>query len=220
MGQLNLFIVLIISAVTYKGCAVEQKLNYQSIDTEIQADPLASYAVGVLDKREVVVKGNRDAKFVGYMRNGAGAAFPIGTVSDNNFTVDISESLVRSIKKTGATAESVITDHKMSNTQVVSMLKEKKSDILLLITVNKWRSDTKPLGAWKIATEMTYDVVLQVYDTNGGILAENKVEGVEPGLNPSGAGTIKKIQELVDQQYKEKIKKLFGDQAIVKSMKK
>ncbi len=220
MGQLSLFLILIISAATYRGCAVEQKLNYQSIDTEIEADPSASYAVGVLDKREVVLKGNRDAKFVGYMRSGAGAAFPIGTVSDNNFADDISVSLVRSIGKKGASAESVITDYKMSSDKVLSLLQATNSNKLLMITLIKWRSDTKPLGAWKVATEMTYDLLLQVFDTGGKLLAENKVEGVEPGLNPSGAGTIKKIQELVNQQYKEKIKTLFGDQAIIKSMKK
>jgi hypothetical protein len=45
--------------------------------------------------------------------------------------------------------------------------------------------------------------------------AENKVEGKDGGVDPSGTSNVKKIKLITDRYYKEKMEILFSGESIV-----
>ena len=202
------------------SCAVNRKLSYNTHKSEVQAHQNFTYVISTHDQREVIVDGSRDEKFVGYMRTGVGIAYPIGTKSDDNFSDVFSNIIVNSFK--GESVESRIeivkTIYSDSNKSIVDRMKTKKSDRLVLFTINKLRSDSKPIGMWSYGTDYIWDVTVDVYDKNGIFLATNTIKGENLGLDKKGSGSIKKTQKTVDREFKEKLELLLGDKNVKKAL--
>jgi len=184
-------------------------LDYRKIQLQIASNASTTYAVAVLDRREVITKQNQKPTFVGYIRSAVGIAYPIGTKSGNTFSDDIAYTISQALQKSGAKVTEVPTNFSMDSQQVIEKLKSSNADKLILVILDEWRSDTRPWHT-KVATEMLWDLKLQIFDINGTIVGENKNNGRDGGIDPSGTGSAKKIQVVIDKYYKEKMESLFS----------
>lgn len=210
--------VLSISAVLallllWSGCTVNQKVSYHNILTAIPASAEFRYAVASHDQREEVLDGSRNEEFVGYFRSAVGIAYPIGTVSGKNFSDDFSASIVSSLIESGDRAQYVLTRASDSNETILQNLMVSNCDRLLLFTITKWRTDSKPIGAY-YGTDVVWDLTVEIYNKTGELLATNRTEGIDPGQDLGLAGSTKKIQLLANSKFKQKINILLGSPEI------
>ena len=119
--------------------------EYRFIEIQIATNSDLTYSIAVLDKREVVTDGSQGPEFVGYVRSTVAIAWPIKTESGNSFTDDVTLTIKNAIEKSGAKVTQVSTDYSMDSLDVIEKLKSTNADILLLITINKWRSEPNPI---------------------------------------------------------------------------
>jgi hypothetical protein len=218
MNLIRSFILLLSLVVIHLPSEAKFKIEYRNIELKIEANSNITYAVAVLDKREVVTNKNQGPEFVGYIRSGTGIAYPIWTASGNTFTDDITLSIINAIQKSGAKATQISTSFSMNTSEVIDKLKATNADKLILVIIDEWRNDTRPWHM-KVATEMIWNLRLQVLDGTGTLKAENKVEGRDGGINPSLSSNTKKIKLITDKYYKEKMEKLFTGDNIVSNLK-
>ena len=208
-------LILLISGVLlftflFSSCAVNRRISYDIINTEISTDKSVTYSIATHDQRIEVTDGSRNEKFVGYMRSGVAIAFPLETVSRNNFTDDFSNVISNSLKELNNRTHIIKTNYTDSKEKILKNLIDTKSDRLLLITITKWRTDSKPNGML-YATEVIWDLSLEIFDSNGKLLASNRTEGMDPDLDKGMSGSVKRIQKIVNEKFKEKIDLLFND---------
>jgi len=207
----HLKFTLLFAIVISLHVSVEAKRtqDYRYIEFEINTNGNETYAVAVLDKREVVTDGSQAPDFVGYVRSTVGIAWPLSTESTSPFAEDVTFAIKNAMEKSGAEVISQSTEYTMGSEEVVEKLKATNADKLVLVTINKWRNDTKSYFN-KIATDMIWDLTLQIYDANGEMVAENNVSGLDGALNPSKKTNQALRQELIDTYFKEKMEELFS----------
>jgi hypothetical protein len=193
-------------------------IEYRNIELQIESNSNITYAVAVLDKREVVTNQSQKPEFVGYIRSLTMIAYPIRTKSGNTFADDVTYTISNAIQKSGAKVTQVSTIFSMDAAEVIDKLKATNADILVLVIIDEWRNDTRPWHM-KVATEMIWNLRLQILDITGTLKAENKVEGRDGGIDPFNAGGLKKIQPITNKYYKEKMEMLFSGESIVANMK-
>lgn len=207
------FFLVILLIFIHFSVEAKRTQEYRFIEFQISVDSNLTYSIAVLDKREVVTDGSQGPDFVGYVRSTVAIAWPLKTESGNSFTDDITLTIKNAIEKSGAKVTQVSTDYSMDSLEVLEKLKATNADILLLITINKWRSDTKSYFN-KIATDMIWDITLQVYDEEGEKKAENNVSGKDGALDPSKKTNKETRQKIIDVYYKEKMEELFSEENI------
>jgi hypothetical protein len=128
-------------------------------------------------------------------------------------------TISNALQVSGAKVTQVATSFSMNATEVIDKLKATNADKLILVIIDEWRSDTKPISWSQIGTEMIWNLKLQLLDGSGTLKAENKVEGQEGGLNPCKSSNTKNIKPVTDKYYKEKMELLFSEERIVAGMK-
>ncbi len=212
------FVLLSLAVCIHLSAEAKRTQEYRFIEFQIETNSDLSYAVAVLDKREAVTDGSQGPDFVGYVRSTVAIAWPLRTESTNSFADDVSVSLKNSIEKSGAKVKLISTTCTMDQKEVIEKLKATNADKLLLITINEWCCDTKSYFA-KIATDVIWDITLQVYDSNGEIKAENNTNGKDGAVNPSKKTNQKLRQQVVDVYFKEKMEKLFSGESIRAKLK-
>jgi len=195
------------------SCAVNRKVSYSTVKTDIAVNNSLSYSVATHDQREVVLDGSRDEKFVGYMRSGFAIAYPIGTKSGENFSDEFSNVIKNSLNESSSQTKIIKTNYTDSKQKIFNHLVDSQSDRLLLFTITKWRTDSKPNGML-YGTEVIWNITLEIFDNMGTLLASNQIEGMDPDLDKSMSGSVKKIQRIVDEKFKEKIDLIFMDPEI------
>ncbi|UCG26975.1 MAG: hypothetical protein JSV24_08335 [Bacteroidales bacterium] len=138
------------------------------------------------------------------MRSPIAIAYPIGTSSGKNFSDDFSAVIKNSLNEAGNKAQILQTRFSDSKQNILNTLIDSQSDRLLLFTVTKWRSDSKPNGML-YGTEIIWDLSVDIYNNEGELLASNRTEGMDPDLDLGMSGSIKRIQNIVNEKFKEKI---------------
>jgi hypothetical protein len=217
MNLIKSFILLLSLAVFQLPAKAQRAIEYSNIELQIKSNSNITYAVAVLDKREVVTDKSQEPQFVGYIRSATGIAYPIRTGSGNTFADDVTLTVSNAIQKSGAKVTQVSTIYSMDATGVTDKLKAANADKLILVIIDEWRNDTRPWHM-KVATEMIWNFRLEVFDGLGALKAENKVEGRDGGVDPSMASNLKKIKLITDRYYKEKMEMLFSGESIVANL--
>lgn len=213
----SLFTVILLSSTL--NVLAKREISYIELTPTIKANSSLNIRVATLDQREVVLKGNQDARFVGYIRSSVAIAYPISNVSDENFSEVMSTTIENALKENGCSTSIMKTDYSSSKEDVLTDLKSQEADLYILVTMTKWRSDTKAMNAMKLATELTYDLTVEIYDKTGVLIASNNLNKVEPGLSPSGAASTKKIKEkVIDIKYPEVMTSLFANTEVEKAL--
>lgn len=218
MNFVKSFILLISLMIVHLPSEAKRTIEYRDIELQIEASSDVTYAVAVLDRREVVTKQNQEPEFVGYIRSTTAIAYPIRTESGNPFADDVAITISNAIQKSGAEVSTVSTDLNMDAAEVTEKLKATNADKLIMVIIDEWRNDTRPWHM-KVATEMIWNFRLQVFDSIGTLKAENNVEGRDGGVDPSGTSNTKKIKLITDRYYKEKMEQLFSGESIVANLK-
>lgn len=218
MYLINSFLLAIFLFSSFNVSA-KKELTYIEFVPAIKSASSLNICVATLDQREVVLKGNQDARFVGYIRSAVMIAYPIKNSSDENFSEVISTTIANAFKQNGCNTSVMKTDHSNSKENVLSELKTQEADIFILITMNKWRTDTKTMSFSKIATDLIYDLTIDIYNKSGELIASNTLNEEELQLAPSGSGSMKKIQKtVINSKYPEVMTKLFANAEIEKAL--
>lgn len=213
----SLFTIILLSS-TFNVFA-KKEISYIELTPTIKANSNLNIRIATLDQREVVLKGNQDARFVGYIRSSVAIAYPIKNESDKNFSEVMSTTIENALKQNGCSTSIMKTNHSSSKEDVINELKSQEADIYILVTMTKWRSDTKAMNAMKMATELSYDLTVEIYSENGELIASNNLNKLESGLAPSGATSTKKIKsKVIDIKYPEIMTNLFANTEIEKAL--
>jgi len=218
MNFIKSFILLLSLVIVQLPIEAKITLEYRYIELKIESNSNITYAIAVLDKREVVTIKRQGPEFVGYSRTMAMIAYPISTKSGNTFADDVTFTISNAIQKSGAKITQVSTIFSMDTAAVINKLKATNADKLILVIIDEWRNDTRPWHL-KFATEMLWNIRLQLHDGTGELKAENKVEGRDGGIDPFKGGTIKKVQAITDRYYKQKMEMLFSGESIAAYLK-
>jgi len=208
MNPIKYSILILLVVCVNLQVEAKRTQEYRYIEFQISASSDITYAIAVLDNREVVTSESQKPDFVGYVRSTTAIAWPIRTESGNSFTEDVTLTIKNAIEKSGGLVTHISTDFSMNQKDIIEKLKSASADKLLLVIINKWRSDTKSYYS-KIATDMIWDISLQIFDANGEIQEENNVNGINKELNPSKTTNKKLRQDIINIYYKEKMEELF-----------
>jgi len=212
--HVGLFVLLL-----FTGCTVGRVLSYTATKTEIPSNVTFTYAVATHDQREEVTDKSQPENYVGYMRSTVGIAYPIHTESKRTFSDDFSIFIRNSLNLTSDRCHIVSTHYNESFDQVLDQLVLSKCTRLMLFTIDKWRTDSKPIGFTDYGTDFLWDIRLDIFDNMGEFLATNHIEGIDEGLDLAPAGSIKRIQVIVNDKLKEKIDQLMDNPDIQLAMR-
>ena len=217
--KLAAFFACLLIMLSLVGCAVGRKLSYSEIRTDISTGAGLTYAIATHDQREEVVDGSQNESYVGYMRSTVGIAYPISTASGRNFSDDFSLVIKNSLNESKDTCQIIQTRASESKDQVLNRLITAQCDRLLLFTVTKWRTDSKPKGM-QYGTDVLWDLTLEVFNKNAEPLASDRTNGVDPDLDLNAVGgSVKRTQVIVNEKFKQKIDLLLDDPGIQKTLR-
>lgn len=90
-------------------------------------------------------------------------------------------------------------------------MREAQSERLLLLTLNEWYSDTYT------NTGLSYDVKIEVFDTNGNRLAEKRTKG-DDNLGGDFWNPPAHAKEAIPKAFKEKLEALLNNEEILKTL--
>jgi hypothetical protein len=90
-------------------------------------------------------------------------------------------------------------------------MRETKGKRLLLLTLNEWQSDTYT------NTGLSYDVKLEVLDSNGYKLTEKVIKG-DDNLGGSAWNPPSHAREVIPKAFKEKLEALLNSEEILKTL--
>jgi hypothetical protein len=131
----------------------------------------------------------------------------------------MSTTISNALKQNGCNTSVMNTEHSNSKEDVLGELKTQEADIFVLVTMTKWRTDTKTY-AFKLATDLIYDLTVEVYSKTGELLATNILNQKEPKLAPSGSASMKKLQaKVINIKYPEVMTNLFANPEIENALK-
>lgn len=222
---LSLLIGLLLSNCSSGEKLFDYKLSYNQIKTEIPIHNSFTYSIATYDQRLAVVDGSRNEEFVGYVRSQAWIAYPIDTKSGENFSDEFSLVIKNSMYDSSNQTQIIQTNFSDSKQNILNRLVDSNSDRLLLFTITKWETDSKPPAPGKLVwmpntrTSVLWDILLEIYTKDGELIAFNKTDGLDRDVDDNKKGhKTEIIQLVVNEKFKEKIDILFDDAEIQKAL--
>jgi len=213
----SLMVIFLFSS--FNGFA-KRELSYIELVPTIKSSSSLNVCIATLDQREVVLLEKQSPDFVGYIRSSVMIAYPITTSSEKNFSEVMSTTISNALKQNGCNTSVLKTEHSNSKENVLGELKTQEADIFILVTMTAWRTDTKAMNAMKLATELSYNLTVEVFNKAGELIATNTLDKVEPELSPSGSASTKKIQtKVINTKYPEVMTNLFANPEIENALK-
>ncbi len=158
------------SILLLTSCGSARKINYSGVNADLPKSN-TNISLAVWDQRVQVTDGSRKPDFVGYLRSGAGIAYPMRTRSGKPFVNDMSATIASALKESGSKVVVVETKFNDSRSMIVNRLKEHNAPQLLLLKCNEYHTDGYGAQA------LIYDIDVIVLDINGNILKERKFSG-------------------------------------------
>ncbi len=199
--------------LTLMGCATGVKHDYLSATPTLTARGTGALAVGIHDQRTSVVSGNRKVSWVGESRGGYGNPFGVQTLSGNAFADDFSVVVTRALSGKGYDATSVNIAPTASHEEAKAALFRVGHDKLLLITLNRWKSDTYQ------AVRLFYNITAEVFGSDAQSLATKELE-FTGRLGGGGMNPPSRSREYVPIAYQRAIESLLNDEEIVEALEK
>jgi hypothetical protein len=204
-------ITLSIIVVTLLGCAVSTKVNYDNAYADVPAFN-QKMSIATWDQREQVVSGARKPDFVGYMRSGAGIAYPMGTTSGKPFSDVMSTNISSSLSSKGSPTNVIITNTNETASTIIDNLKKSGNNRLILMDCKQFHTDGYG------ATSLLYDLKVNIYDGDGTILKQKTFSGKKP-LGGSVAWGPGKYKQYMPEAFKNLIEEIFNDAEIASALK-
>jgi len=183
---ITLIIICFLPATGYGGAAFGNKADYAHSWPTVNYESDKTVAVGVHDQRPYVVDQGKLPTYVGTMRGGFYNPFDIETQSGKPLADDVTVSVVSGFNTAGIIAKPVKIDFSCTHEQAMQKLLQAKSDCLILITLNEWRSDTYKQAGFFINAEVI------IYDQKGKEIARSSTSHKDIG---SRDGTVKSPED-------------------------
>ena len=166
-----------ILATVLTACVIGQKSNYHEgksdFASKFRSDQ--SLFVIVIDKRPYVLSGNKRNTFTGLLRSLYGIPYPTYTESGNPLSVDLSGLLERSLQPSAdETSKSLALDPNENIRKSITENAQPK-DKVLVFSFTEWKADISGVGNGLFH----YDIVLDVRDDDGNLLARTVQTGKE-----------------------------------------
>jgi hypothetical protein len=212
MAKSVLSIILLLSTgILASGCAVGNKYSYHDTVASIQASGSKTVSIATHDQREYILSGNKNPDFIGLQRGGFGNPFNVTTESEKPLAEDMTRTIAVSLSGKGFNAVPIMVSPSENQVAVLNKLKVSAGDILILLTLNEWKSDT----ATNVA--LIYDITLKVYDKAGNPIAERSLKGRD-NLKGSAWNPPAYARENIPKAFKQKIEELFNSPDISKAL--
>lgn len=194
------------------GCAVGNKYEYETTVPTLKLASSGDIAVGVLDQRPYVVSGDKTPDFVGLQRGGFGNPFDVSTASGDALADDFADTVVSSLQRSGVDARAILIALSANKEAAINALRNSGATKSLLITMAEWKSDTYQNVA------LIYDVTAEVYDGQGGLLAQNH-RAAREDLGGSAWNPPNHARAAVPIAFRRVLEGLLEDEEIVKALK-
>lgn len=162
LNLLTKAIFLLTSTLLLAGCAVGNKYNYRTAEIALPLKGSGAIGLKVDDQRPYVLSGDKNPNFVGLQRSGAGIPYNVTTQSGGAFEADVYIVLANGLQKSGYTVMTIEKNAASGEPEktVFLRIEEWKTDIYLAITLH-------------------YDLILQILDDTGAVLAESRLSSIE-----------------------------------------
>jgi hypothetical protein len=203
--------VAVFLGVLLTGCAVNY--DYGHIVADIGFSGTASVSVAVHDQRAYVQSGDKRPDFVGLARGGFGNPFSRSTLSGRPLADDMNAVITASLAKKGYKAVSVNVSYSDSVVAVLNAMKAARTDRMILLTVNEWKSDLNPYND----VTLLYDLQLVLYDHDGKIRADKKLKG-QDNLGGDFWGPAAYARKAAPEAFKKKVEELLNSPDIAKAL--
>lgn len=218
---LTLLVALLLSNCSSGEKIFDYKLSYDQIKTEIPINNSYTYSITTHDQRLAVIDSSRNEEFVGYLRSQAWIAYPIDTKSGENFSDEFSTVIKNSMNESSNSIQIIQSSYSDSKQKILNSLIDSNSDRLLLFTLTKWETDSKPPSPGKLVwmantrTSVLWDILLEIYTKDGELIASSKTEGLDRDVDDHKKGyKTEIIQLVVNDKFKEKIDLLINNPKI------
>ncbi|WP_263142477.1 hypothetical protein [Pseudomonas sp. RIT-PI-AD] len=154
-------IVLLALVSQLAACAFGRRIDYTTAVPNLNLATRDTVAVSVIEERPYVLSRSKHPNYVGTMRGGYYNPFNVVTLSGGSLATDLQQALVSGLQRSGIKA----------NTQIYKATKsENPGEVLLVIQVREWKSDTY------VHTRFDYDLTATVYDHQGKTLATQQTK--------------------------------------------
>lgn len=204
-------ISLLLTGILANGCAVGNKYSYHNTVANIQASGSKTVSIATHDQREYILSGRKHPDFVGLQRGGYGNPFNVSTESEKPLAEDMTKTIAASLSGKGFKAVPIMVSHSENEVAAVDKLNASLGEILILLILNEWKSDT----ATNVA--LIYDVTLKVYDNAKNPLTEKSLKGRDD-LKGDFWNPPAYAKEHVPKAFKQKIEELFNSPEIIKTL--
>jgi hypothetical protein len=192
------------------GCAISRKVDYDGLYANVP-DVKQQIAIASWDQREQVLSGARKSDFVGYMRSGAGIAYPMGTESGKPLADIMSDDIAASFKAKGSNTAVVTTQPSEKQSLIIEQLKKTKHSRLILINCKEFHTDGYG------AVSLMYNLQLHIYSAQGELVKEKTFNG-KKSLGGSVAWGPGKYKQYMPEAFKKLIEEIFNDSEIMTAL--
>ncbi|WP_421900365.1 hypothetical protein [Maridesulfovibrio sp.] len=209
----RLLLICILSLLTFTGCAVGNKYDLASAVPEVSQASNQEVALGVQDKREFIVNGDKTQDFVGLQRGGFGNPFDVTTQTGNPLAEDILNALAAGMEKQGYHVSKVTISPLTETDTAISKLSAEHKKRSILVSIRNWKSDTMTNVA------MHYDIKATVYNESGSRMAETSLHGSDD-LGGSFMNPPKHAMKVVPEALQEQLGRIINSPAITDALNK
>ncbi|MCB2194753.1 MAG: hypothetical protein KQH79_02775 [Bacteroidetes bacterium] len=194
--------------------AKEKGFKYNDIVLDIVATGNNSIAFATHDQRPYILDGTRIPDFAGYLRNAVGMAYPTSTTSKQPLADVMSEVFSNSFKLKGFDTKVVKTKIEQTPEEVLDNCQKLNADLIVILTLKEWQSDG--YGGY---ADIKYDFVLQVYDAEGVLIAEESDYTEKENMGFSKKKAWDYLKQETRKFFKAKMEDIFNSDEISNAMK-
>lgn len=177
------------------------QVNYEWFEGAFDISTQAKIRVGVIDRREYILSGDKPAQFTGLAREGFGIPHDVTTKSENSLANDFALSIVSGFESAGITANAVtLGNSDIENTR--SSLLDEEADRYILLVLNGWKTNTYQ------ETELVYNLDLSIFTSEGNQALHKNFTGNDVGQGKAWTPKGRHI-EIMEQLYPKKLQEIF-----------
>jgi hypothetical protein len=160
--MIRYFLMTILAAASLSGCAIGNKFDIRQAKA-VAPQGNSSVAVGAVDEREYLKRGEIEPEYVGMTRGGYGNPYRVKTATKQPFAQEAAQVVADSL---GGRVRGAVRSYS-TREAALHALRSTGAQRLTLLRVKSWESDTL------INTSVNVDLVLEVYNSAGKLLASS-----------------------------------------------
>ncbi len=212
----SVFIIALATVAGMSSCAVGRKMSFENKEAGPGYPTTKTAIIVFQEKRAEVLAGREKPTFCGHSNSTAQISYNTQTESGKPLADEFTEAVTTAYNKSGGSASMVMVNMNTSVVSFMQVFKNSNKDRLLYFSILKWESRATPLFS-SIRNEVIYQLELNVYNPNGDQLATNSTQNIvvkEEGV----ATSMKKMQAMADDTFKDQIRNLFSSESVKKSL--